>query len=61
MHQSITSASESASPSGRRLSRSFHSCLRGADHDDIESGRGIIIKIIFNCIIFTVGSRKEII
>lgn len=32
-------STEGASPGGRRLSRSFHSCLRGADHDDLESGR----------------------
>ncbi|XP_012145048.1 ras GTPase-activating protein raskol isoform X8 [Megachile rotundata] len=31
-------STEGASPGGRRLSRSFHSCLRGADHDDLESG-----------------------
>ncbi|XP_050472010.1 ras GTPase-activating protein raskol isoform X14 [Bombus huntii] len=30
-------STEGASPGGRRLSRSFHSCLRGADHDDLES------------------------
>lgn len=36
MHQSTST--ESASPGGRRLSRSFHSCLRGADNDDQESG-----------------------
>lgn len=29
---------EATSPGGRRLSRSFHSCLRGADTDDPESG-----------------------
>jgi len=31
-------STEGASPGGRRLSRSFHSCLRGADQDDLESG-----------------------
>lgn len=34
-------STEGASPGGRRLSRSFHSCLRGADHDDLESGRSL--------------------
>ena len=48
MHQS--SSAEAASPGGRRLSRSFHSCLRGADNDDQESGINKIIKI--NKIVF---------
>lgn len=42
MHQS--SSTESASPGGRRLSRSFHSCLRGADNDDQESGINFYIQ-----------------
>ena len=47
-------STEGASPGGRRLSRSFHSCLRGADHDDLDSGRianrtpvtGVAVKFI---------------
>lgn len=41
-----SNTTESASPGGRRLSRSFHSCLRGADQDDLESGEYIVI---FHC------------
>lgn len=36
MHPAVTI--EATSPGGRRLSRSFHSCLRGADNDEPESG-----------------------
>lgn len=35
---SVAVSPDGASPGGRRLSRSFHSCLRGADHEDQESG-----------------------
>lgn len=40
MNPAVTN--EATSPGGRRLSRSFHSCLRGADTDEPESGTLII-------------------
>lgn len=39
-----TSSIEGSSPGGRRLSRSFHSCLRGADEQDL----GIINYLLLN-------------